>query len=392
MSSKGILDGIRVLEASSMLAAPGMANLLSDFGAEVIKIEQPGIGDAWRMSKNGWKVTNRNKKSITLDLNKEQATDIFYQLVAQSDVVITNYRPGTLKRWRIDYEDLVKVKENIVMMHFSAFGRYGPYTEKPGFARVAESFSGLTHMTGFPDRKPIFSGYPIGDSMGAVYGAFSIMLALYHYKQTGQGQLIDLSLYEPLVRTMENYLVDYDIDGTIPERVGTHNYGVAPNDLYATKDNNWIVLPASSPNMFIRLANAIGHPELVEDPRFITNKSRVAHRLELDQYINEFFSQYDLDDLYNILTEHEVACATINTVVDIFNDPHIKERENIISIYDKEHNRDIKMQGIVPKFSKTPGEVKWVGPELGSHNQEIYQGYLSFSDQQLEELKSLGVV
>src|SRR5699024_5589316 len=192
MGKAGILDGIRVIDASTILAAPLIANLLGDFGAEIIKVEQPGIGDhTRRMYSNTWKVTGRNKKSVTLDFNREEGTNLFYKLVEQADVVITNFRPETLQKWKIDYHDLLKIKSDIVMLHFSAFGRNGPYKEKPGFARVAESFSGLTYMTGYPDRKPIFSGYPIADAMGGTYGAFSIMLGIYHYKMTGKGQLID---------------------------------------------------------------------------------------------------------------------------------------------------------------------------------------------------------
>ncbi|WML39598.1 CoA transferase [Neobacillus sp. OS1-2] len=393
MSENNILQGIRVIDASTVLAAPLIANLLGDFGAEVIKIEQPGKGDQTRHFGEGtWKVTNRNKKAITLDFNQEKGVQLYYQLVSKADVVITNFRPETLRRWNIDYEDLVKVKENLVMIHFSAFGRNGPYAEKPGFARVAESFSGLTYMTGYPDRKPIFSGYPIADAMGGVYGAFSVMLALYHYKQTGEGQLIDLSLYEPLVRVMENYIVDYDLEGKIPERRGTFNPVVAPNDLYDTKDHKWIVIPASTQNIFERLMTAIGHPELVNDPRFLTNQLRVRNRDELDDYLHSFFSEHTLEYSRERLEKHGVAYSTVNSVADLYHDPHVQERENIISVFDYALNKDIKMQGIVPKFSKTPGQVKWAGAPLGWHNNEIYQGLLNLSDDDFHHLVQLGVI
>lgn len=393
MSSKGILEGLRVIDASTVLAAPLIASLLGDFGAEVIKVEQPILGDQTRkMSSKTWKVTGRNKKSVTLDFHKEGAAEIYYDLVSTADVVVTNFRPGTLKKWGIDYPDLVKVKENLVMVHFSAFGRSGPYSDYPGFARVAESFSGLTYMSGYPDRKPIFAGYPIADAMGGVYGAFSVMLALYHYQNTGEGQLIDLSLYEPLVRTMENYIVDYGLEGKIRVREGTHNAGVAPNDIYTTKDDNWIVIPASSQQMYERLMRAIGQPELIDDPRFLNNDIRIQHRQELDVYINAFFSEHTLDELCDIMLHHEVAYGRVNSVADIFKDPHIKERENIIKAFDYELNRDVDMQGIVPKMSKTPGEVKWAGPPLGKHNEEVYKGILNMSDEQLKKLQADGVI
>lgn len=388
-----ILKGIRVIDASTVLAAPLIANLLGDFGAEVIKIEHPVIGDSTRsFSEGSWKVTNRNKKAITLDFKNEKAIELYYRLVEKADVVITNFRPETLKRWKIDYPDLVKIKKNIVMMHFSAFGRDGPYAEKPGFARVAEAFTGLTYMTGYPDRKPIFCGYPIADAMGGAYGAFSLMLALYHYKQTGEGQLIDLSLYEPLLRVMENYIIDYDLEGTVPERSGTHNPVVAPNDLYDTLDEKWIVLPASTQNIFERLMAAIGQPQLANDPRFLTNQSRVKHRSELDQYIVPFFSQHTFEQLHEILDRHGVAHAWVNSVADLFDDPHVRSRNNIISVYDYALDKEVKMQGVVPKLSKTPGRVKWAGTPMGWHNEEIYQGLLNLTEQEFQELRRSGAI
>lgn len=393
MSSKGILDGIRVIDASTVLAAPLITNLLGDFGAEVIKIEKPEIGDPIR-SYDGdmWKVTNRNKKTITLDFNQEKGVELFYDLVSTADIVVTNFRPETLRKWQIDYPDLIKVKEDIIMMHFSAFGRNGPYAEKPGFARVAEAFSGLTYMTGFPDRKPMFSGYPIADAMGGIYGAFSVMLALYHYKQTGEGQLIDLTLYEPLIRVMEDYIIDYDQYGKVPERVGTHNPRIAPNDIYETKDNKWIVIPASSQNIFQRLTEAIGQPELIEDPRFISNQFRIQNRDELDKYLNSFFSKHTLTELQEIMQQYDVAHSWINSVVDLFADPHIKERENLIKVPDHESNQEITMQGIIPKFSKTPGKVKWAGTPIGWHNVEVYKELLGLSEQEMNELKTNGII
>jgi len=394
MSRKGMLEGIRVIDASTMLAAPLVTNLLGDFGAEVIKIEQPGVGDNIRYgsSENTWKVTSRNKKSITLNLRKREGKLLFYDLVKKSDVVVTNFRPETIKGWGIDYDDLVKIKESVVMLHLSAFGRNGPYKEKPGFARVAESFSGLTNMTGYPDRKPVFSGYPIADAMGGVYGAFSAMLAIYHYMKTGEGQLVDLSLYEPLIRVMENYIVDYDIDGKLNEREGTHNPGVAPNNIFETKDNKLLVIPASTQNIFNRFMKAIGHPELIDDPRFTTNKLRVENRIELESYINDFFMRHNLKELSDILEQYEVAYSWINSAKELFDDPHIAARNNLIDIYDQDLDQEIKMQGIVPKFSKRPGKVKWTGPMLGEHNVEVYKDLLALSEDKIEELKNSKII
>jgi len=393
MKSVGILEGIRVLDASTVLAAPLAANLLGDFGAEVIKIEQPKVGDPTRnWGSETWKVTGRNKKSVTLNLREEEGVDLFNKLVKKSDVVIVNYRPSTLKKWGIDYEDLIKVNENIIMLHLSAFGRHGPYSDRPGFARVAESFSGLTYMTGDADRKPMFSGYPIADAFGGVYGAFSIVLSIYHYKKTGEGQLIDMSLYDPLLRVMEDLIVNYDVQGKVAERVGSHNPRLAPNDMYVTKDERWIVIPASTENMFKRLVAAIGKPELVNDARFKTNELRVENRNDLDEYLNSVFSSHTLDELSELMNENGVAYGKVNSVVDILNDPHIKERGDLIKVYDAELGRDITMQGITPRFSKTPGSVKWVGPALGAHNEEIYGSLLEVGSNELQTLEDKGII
>lgn len=393
MVSPSILAGIRVLDVSTVLAAPLASNLLGDFGAEVIKVEQPEVGDPSRnWGSNTWRVTNRNKKCITLDLHKEEAVKILYQLVEKSDVVVTNFRPETLRKWKIDYDDLIKVKPDIIMMHFSAFGRNGPLAEKPGFARVAEGFSGLMNITGYPNDKPMPSGFPIADGLGGVYTAFSIMLALYHYKQTGVGQLIDLSLYEPLFRVMEDSIVDFDINGKIRGRVGTHNPGVAPNDLYRTQDNRWIIIPASTNNMFDRLMHAIGKPGLIEDKRFYSNALRVEHREELDMYLNEFFSSHTFKELVEILTEFKVAHGPVNSVANIMNEPHYIERENLLSIYDEELERNVTVQGVIPKMSKTPGAVKWLCPKVGAHNQEIYAQLLGFNQNKLNELKNSSII
>ncbi len=393
MDKKSILHGIRVLDASTVMAGPLMSNLLGDFGAEVIRIEQPGTGDIMRHSEgSSWKVSNRNKKCITLDFHKPEARELFYGLVEKSDIVILNFRPQALGKWKIDYEDLVKVKENIILMHFTAFGRTGPYCQRPGFARVAEGFSGLMHITGFPDRKPVPSGYPIMDAFGGVYGAFSLMLALYHLKETGEGQLIDLSLYDPILRTMEDYIVDFDLHKLIKERIGTHNPYVAPNDLYETLDKRWLILPASNENIYKRLLKAVGLEELLIDPRFLTNSDRVRHRTELDEYLIKFFAGHKFAELKKLLEENDVAYGWVNSVQELVNDPHVQAREDLISVFDPELKVNIKMQSVVPRMSKTPGEVKWVGPALGAHNREIYQNILGLSEAELSELMQKGII
>lgn len=393
MTKKGILEGIRIIDASTLLAAPLSTSLLGDFGAEVIKIEHPKAGDPLReIYGNTWKVTNRNKKTISLDLSKSESREVFYDLVKESDVVVLNYRPNTVKKWKIDYENLVKVKENIIMMHFTAYGKNGPYAEKPGFARVAESFAGLTYRTGYADRKPVFSGYPIVDSFGGIYGAFSLSLAILHLLKTGEGQEIDLALYEPVMRLMEDYIIDYNLEGSIKEREGTANPNIAPNDMYETKDGKLVVLPISTPPMFKRFMEAIGHPELIDNPRFKNNHVRVQNRQELDEYINNFMKNNTLREVEHILDKHNVVYGKVNTAKDLFNDPHIKERNNLISVYDDQLKKNVTMQGIVPKFSKTPGEVKWPGKGKAEDNESIYKQLLGYSPEKIKMMKANGII
>lgn len=396
--AKKVLEGIRVIDAATMYAAPFMATLLSEFGAEVIKIEQPG-GDPVRGTMpvvNGssliWKVTNRNKKCITLNFGKDRGIELFHRLLRESDVAIFNFRPSYLKKRSIDYSDLVKVKSDIIMMHLSAYGRTGPYSDKPGFARVVEAFSGLTHITGFPDRKPVLNSYWISDSIAGIYGAFSIMLAIYHHRQTGKGQLVDLGLYEPLIRLMEDYIINYDVLGLVKERIGTASPSYAPDDLYECGDGKFVVLPVVTQIMFKRLTNAFGFPELIDDPRFNTNENRMKNSAELDKYVEGYTRKHTMEEVISVLEQHQIACGKVSNVVDLFNDPHIKERGNLISCFDPGLGKEITMQGVIPVLSETPGQVNWPGPPIGAHNEDIYRGLLKLSGEEYSSLKESGVI
>lgn len=394
-----VLEGVRIVDAGTVLAAPGMSALLADFGADVVKVEQPGAGDPLRRFPphvDGQcltsKVTNRNKRSVTIDLGSAAGRDLFLGLVRQADAVVMNYRPATLRRWRLDYDDLVAVKPDLAFLHLTGFGRDGPYAERPGFARVIEAFVGLTHATGDPEGPPRFVGYAIGDAVGAVYGAFSLMLAIHHQRMTGQGQLVDLALYESLMRVLDGWYVGADVVGRVPGRVGNSNPNVVPNNLYRTGDGNWVALPVSTPNMFERLCKVLDLEHLLRDERFATNPARVENRQELDAHITRQLAGFALDDFLAQAVAAGVAAGPVNDVAMFLDDEHVRARGSVTSVRDGNLDRDIRMQAAVPKMSATPGSVRWPGHEAGQDNEDVFHDWLGLDDDQLRQLRAEGVI
>lgn len=394
-----VLEGFRILDASTVLAGPGVTSLMADFGAEVIKLEQPTHGDPVRgylprVDEHSMthKVTNRNKLCATLDLRGSAGQDVFKRLVACSDAVVMNYRLPTVRKWGLDYEQLRAVKQDIVMLHLTGYGRTGPYAARPGFARAIEAYTGLTYMTGFPDRGPIPSGYAVADALGAAFGAFSLALALLHKQRTGRGQLVDLALSEVMMRTMDYLYVSYDQTGEVPERVGTINPHIAPHDIYPTADGSWVSLPVSTQNMFVRLCNVLGVPELLEDPRFATNLERVKHRAELDEVIRPKVAAMSSDHLAEQLHAAGVAAAKINSVADVVKDEHVLERESLTHVFDEALGRSLLMQNVAPRLSDAPGQLRWPGRPLGADNDYVYRELLQIPSGELGELQRLGVI
>lgn len=395
--SKQILEGVKILDFSTMIAAPTAAVFLAEFGAEVIKVESDG-GDAMRvagMNKDGVmlypKLLNRNKKCITLDMHHESAVEQFYRLAEWADVIITNFRPSALKKFKVDYEDIIKVNPQIVYMHFSAYGRTGPYANNPGYARVAEAYSGLTYITGFPDRAPVLSGNWIVDGIGGIHAAYSTMLALYHKEKTGEGQLVDVGLYEPLFRILEELPMNYSANGVVKERNGNMQSQVVPNNMYLTKDKVWVVLPVNG-RMFERLVAAMGREDLLDDPRYNTMAGRVENRQLVDSTVAEWIASLDRDEVNAKLDQYDVAHGPVNSIQDIFEDKHMWERGSLVNIYDEQLKMNLTEPGVIPKMSKTPGEIKWSGPEQGAHNDEIFKGLLGLSDEEYEKLKRSGAI
>ena len=393
------LTGMRVIDASTILAGPLAAALLGDFGAEVIKVEQTFVGDPVRRyppsvdgQAIGSKVTNRNKRSIGIDFHMQEGRALFRRLVAEADAVVVNFRPETLAKWEIDYEDLTSASDRLVMLHLTGFGRTGPYRDRPGFARIAEAYAGLTYITGFPEGPPMFAGYAVGDGLAGVYGAFSLMLALFERQISGKGQLIDLALYEPTLKILENLVISYSATGKIAERVGNLNKSVAPSDIYRTSDGKWVAIPSSTPNMYARLCEALGRRDLVEDPRFVDNSSRVENQVALDAELRPEIERRSCGDLLSLLDRAGVAAGPVNTVEDLVGDEHVWDRGSLQRVFDPNLEREFVVQGVFPKLSRTPGRIQFLGHEAGQDTVEILRSVLNCDDAEVKELLKIGAV
>ncbi|WP_327179272.1 CoA transferase [Streptomyces sp. NBC_01335] len=392
----GPLNGVRVLDISTVLAGPLASSLLAEFGAEVIKVEQPGTGDPARGYppldddgvSAGWAVVGRNKSSVTIDLHHPEAAVLVGRLAATADVVVTNFRPATLRRFSIDFDDLVVHRPDLVMVHVSAFGRTGPYAERPGFARVAEAFAGLTHRTGFPDGPPVFAGYPVADGVTGIYAAFAAMLALRQRDLTGEPQLADIGLYEPLLRMMEDFIVDYGATGEVRERQGNENPHISPNNLYRTRDGRWLALPASTEQMWRRLVVVMDAPDLAV---YDTMSARIEHRAEIEGRVAAWVADHDLAPLAKLLDEAGVACGPVNSAADICADPHVRERGSVVEVTDEHDGRTRLVQGSAGRFSGFGQIVDRSAPHLGEHTRAVL-GELGLGPAAIDDLAVRGVI
>jgi formyl-CoA transferase len=391
------LEGVRVIDVSTVIAAPFAAGLLADFGAEVIKIEMPNKGDPFR--KLGpyhkgegvrWATMGRNKKCITLDLHHPEAKELFLQLIAKSDLLIENFRVGTLDKWGLDMETLKQANPGIIVVRVTGYGQTGPYKDYAGFGTPATAFSGMTYITGYPDKPPVSPSFSLADYIAGLYAAFSAITALYHRDAlNGKGQEVDVSLYEGIFRMQEILIADYALNGVIRERKPKLSGTSSPGGTYRTKDGKWVVLVCSTDKTFEYLTKAMNRTDLLE------KYSKNIDRLRDDDYINGIVSDWiaslDYAEMKATADKEGVPVNLVYSIEDIFNDEHYKARNNIIEV---PHNKfgSIKMPGIVPVFSETPGKVKWGGPELGEHNDEIYLGLLGLDDEYYQSLKSKNII
>ena len=399
----GPLAGLRLIELGTLLAGPFAGRLLGDMGAEVVKVEAPGQPDPLREWGHAryegrslwWPVQSRNKKCITLNLREQRGQELLLELVAVSDVVTENFRPGTLERWNLGYERLSAANPGVVLARISGYGQTGPYAQRAGFASVAEAMGGLRYINGFPGEAPPRTGISLGDSLAAMFAVQGILAALYHRDALGgdgHGQVVDVSLMEASFALLESTVPEFDRLGIVRQPSGTGLKGVAPSNIFKSRDEMWIVIAANQDAVFRRLCDAMGRPELADDPRFATHLARGENEETLDAIIGEWAAQHDAREIDRTLNEAGVACGPIYSVADIFEDPQFEAREMLVEHVDPEFGEYVG-PGIVPKFSETPGAVRWSGTwEEGSHNEEIYCGLLGLSASELDGLREDGVV
>jgi crotonobetainyl-CoA:carnitine CoA-transferase CaiB-like acyl-CoA transferase len=393
----GPLDGIRVLELGSFIAGPFAGQLLADYGAEVIKIEQPGVGDAmrtWGITRDGkslwWPAIARNKKSVTVNLRTARGQELVRRLAENCDIVLENFRPGTLDRWGLDYETVSASAPGVIYVHVSGFGQTGPRADEAGFGSVAEAVGGIRYTTGSPDRPPARSGISLGDALASLFSVIGAVSAVHERSRSGRGQEVDVAIYEAVFALMESLLADYVMGGVLRQRSGSVLPGVAPSNVYPTADGEDVVLAANADTVFQRLVALMGRPELATDSDYATHQSRGANSGTLDELIASWTSQYKSAELLTKLSEGGVPAGLINTAATILRDEHFLAREMIVWRQAGEWN--VPMNGVVPKFSRTPGSIREIGPELGAHTDAVLTALAGVDADELARLHEDGVV
>ncbi len=396
------LAGVRVIEMGQLLAGPFCGRILAEFGAEVIKIEAPVKGDplrVWRAvvpetkTSLWWYVQSRNKKSVTLDMNQQPiASQIVRQLVAKADVLVENFKPGTMEKWGLGWDELHAAFPRLVMTRVSGWGQSGPYKDKAGYGSIGESMGGIRYVTGYPDRPPVRAGISLGDSLAGMWGAIGTLMAIYNRDlRGGDGQMVDVALNEAVFALMEGSLPEFTKLGITRERTGAAMPGISPSNTYRCRDGMYIVIAGNGDSVFKRFMTAIGRPDLATDSRFANNNDRVHHDEILDKIIGDWAAERNYDEVYATLDAANVPIGPIYSVADIAADPHYAAR-GMLQKFMSPDIGELDIPGIVPKLSETPGETEWLGPKLGEHNQEIYGGLLGIDPAQLEEWATTGVI
>ena len=392
----GPLANLKVIEMGQLIAGPFAAKTLADFGADVIKIEPPKVGDAlrkWRLLKDGtsiwWQVQSRNKRSLSLDLRQAEAQDIVRTLISEADILIENFRPGTLEGWGLDPEKLLELNPKLIVLRISGYGQTGPYRDKPGFGVVAEAMGGLRHLTAEPGRVPVRVGISIGESLASLHGVIGILLALQERHSSGKGQVIDIALYEAVFNCMESLLPEFSAFGEVRQAAGSALPGIAPTNAYLCSDGGYVLVAGNGDSIFKRLMTMIGRDDLGNDPQLENNEGRVQRVTELDQAIGEWAKTVNTDKALELLDSVAVPAGRIYTVADIANDPHYKARENIQTIQMHDGSK-VDVPGIIPKLSRTPGSIRSLAPDIGANTDEILRG-IGLSDAQVASLKERGI-
>jgi crotonobetainyl-CoA:carnitine CoA-transferase CaiB-like acyl-CoA transferase len=394
------LDGFRVLEVGQLLAGPFVGSLLGYYGAEIIKVETPGDGDPirkWRvLDENGtsywWRSLGRNKKCITANLRTDEGRDIVRRLAEQSDVIVENFKPGTMEKWRLGPEDLQASNPGLIYARISGYGQNGPYASRPGFASVCEGVGGFRYVNGFPGQAPVRPNLSIGDTLAGLHSALGILMACIHRMKDpeGRGQIIDTALYEAVFNMLEGVVPEYDGAGVVREPSGSTLTGIVPTNTYRCSDNKFIIIGANGDSIFKRLAEKMGRPDMAADPRFEDNAGRVEHEKEIDDAITEWTDSLSSEDALKAMEEVQVPSGLIYSVVDMLADEHFKARGLFEEV--DVNGTSLKIPGMVPKLSRTPGRTDWAGPEVGAFNDEILGGLLGFSDDELKSMQDQGII
>ena len=394
-TNRGPLADIRVLELGQLIAGPFCGQLLGDMGAEVIKLEPPGVGDAMRDWGRGlpvwWSVIARNKKSATLNLREKRGQQLLRDLVKKADILIENFRPGTMEKWDLSYDALAAINPGLIMVRVSGFGQTGPYAERAGYGSVGEAMGGIRYIAGDPDRPPVRTGLSIGDSLAATFACMGALAALHHRANSGVGQVIDSAIYEAVLAMMESTIPEYSEGGLVRERSGAILPKTAPSNVYPTKSGEMIVMGANQDSVFARLCDAMERPELARDARFVDHVARGEHQHELDDLIAAWSATLDAGPLLARLERFGVPAGRIYRAPDMLADPHFAARRSIVDVPHPTFTH-LKMQDVFPRMSATQGTVRWPGPPLGAHNDEVYGGLLGLSADERAGLARDGVI
>lgn len=394
----GPLQGLRIIELGTLIAAPFAARFLAEFGADVIKIEPPGAGDplrVWRKMHGDtsiwWHLQSRNKKSIAINLKSEEGQQIVRELVADADVLIENFRPGAMEKWNLGWETLSAINPKLTMVRISGYGQTGPYRNKPGFGAVGEAMGGLRYTTGEPDRPPSRMGVSIGDTLASLHGVIGALMSVLHVKANGgPGQVVDVSLYESVFNVMESLVPEYDLFGHVRERSGGALPGICPSNTYPTSDARFVVVAGNGDSIFKRLMRAIGRDDMADEPALADNAGRVGHSARIDDAIGAWTRQRTLAEAIAHLTSADVPCGPIYNVADIVDDPHYQAREMILDATLPDGTQ-VKFPGVTPKLSVTPGGMRWTGPKLGEHTDDVLRG-VGADEERIAVLRAKGVV
>ena len=395
--ASGPLSGVKVLELGSLIAGPFCGKTLADFGAEVIKVEPPGDGDPlrrWRRMRNGvslwWHVQSRNKKSITLDLRQPEGQAIARRLARDCDIVIENFRPGALEKWNLGWEALSRENPKLVLVRISGYGQTGPYRERPGFAAIGEAMGGMRYLTGFPDRPPVRPNLSVGDTLASLHGVIGALLALHHVQKGNKGQVIDVALYESVFNITESLLPEYAAQGAIRERSGSTLPGIAPSNLYPCRDGSYVLIAGNADALFKRLMSAIGRADLRDDPALAKNDGRAAQMERIDKAIAAWTSGFTQTEVLEAMEKAEVPAGRIYSAADIAADPHYAARGMIQEIIAGD-GEPLKVPGVVPKLSATPGAIRSPAPKLGEHTDEVLAS-LGLSREEISRLKEKKII